>query len=157
MSLESLSNKLLKEGKIKKQDSNVDYLNGLLNSAHQNFSSAKYNLKGCFYETAFKSAYDGLLQISRVILFLSGYRSDGLEQHKTTFLLAGEILGEDFNNIIDKIDRYRVKRNRAVYQPMDLLSKSEAEGILKVSEDFWNKAKDYLKKKNKQLDLFDIK
>jgi uncharacterized protein (UPF0332 family) len=157
MNLESLLNKLLEEGKVKKQDSDVDYLNGLLNSAHQNFSSAKYNLKGSFYETSFKSAYDGLLQISRVILLLNGYRPNGSEQHKTTFLLAGAILGKGFDNIIDRIDRYRVKRNRAVYQPVDLLSKKEAEGILEASEDFWREVKNYLKNKNKQLDLFDIK
>ena len=36
----------------------------------------KYNLEGGFYETAFKSTYDGLLQISRAILLLNGYRPD---------------------------------------------------------------------------------
>lgn len=76
MNLENLLNKLLKNGKIRRQDTDINYLNGLLNSAQQNFSSAKYNLKGCFYETAFKSAYDGLLQISRAILLLNGYRPD---------------------------------------------------------------------------------
>lgn len=71
MNLENLLNKLLKEDKIKKQKTDISFLNGLLDSARQNFSSAEYNLKGCFYETAFKSAYDGLLQISRVILLLN--------------------------------------------------------------------------------------
>ena len=157
MTLKNLLDKLLIEGKIRKQDTDVNYLNNLLGSAQQNFLSAKYNLEGCFYETAFKSAYDGLLQISRAILLLNGYRPNGSEQHKTTFLLAGAILGKGFDNIIDRIDRYRVKRNRAVYQPVDLLSKKEAEGILEASEDFWREVKNYLKNKNKQLDLFDIK
>lgn len=85
MSLKKLLDKLLKEGKIRRQDTDINYLNNLLNSAQQNFLSAKYNLKGGFYETAFKSAYDGLLQISRAILLLNGYRPDNGEQHKTTF------------------------------------------------------------------------
>jgi uncharacterized protein (UPF0332 family) len=156
MSSKNLLDKLLREGKIKKQDSDINYLNGLLNSARQNFSSAKYNLEGRFYETAFKSAYDGLLQISRAILLLNGYRPDDGEQHKTTFLVAGAILGEGFSDTINRIDRYRVKRNRAVYQPVDFLSKSEAEGILEVAETYWNAAKGYLKKQSEQLELFEF-
>jgi hypothetical protein len=101
--LENLLNKLSKEGKIKKQNVDINFLNGLLSGAHQNFLAAQYNLDGGFADTAFKSAYDGLLQISRVILFLNGYRSDDGEQHKTTFLIAGALLGDDFSELIGKI------------------------------------------------------
>jgi len=156
MNLENLLDKLLRESKIKKQDTDINYLNGLLGSARQNFSSAKYNLDGDFYETAFKSAYDGLLQISRVVLLLNGYRPDDGEQHKTTFIVAGAILGEGFKELIERIDRYRIKRNRAIYQPVDFLSKSEAEGILEAAQEYWNVVKKYLKGKNPQLELFNF-
>ena len=53
MSSKNLLDKLLKESKIRKQDTDINYLNGLINSARQNFLSAKYNLEGNFYETAF--------------------------------------------------------------------------------------------------------
>lgn len=156
MNLENLLNKLLKDGKIRKQDTDINYLNGLLASARQNFSSARYNLEGHFYETAFKSAYDGLLQISRVVLLLNGYRPDDGEQHKTTFMVAGAILDGKFNELIERIDRYRVKRNRAVYQPIDFLSKSEVEGILETAKEYWHFIQKYLKEKNSQLELFDL-
>ena len=156
MNLKNLLDKLLKEGKIRTQDTDINYLNSLFASARQNFSSAEYNLKGCFYETAFKSAYDGLLQISRVILLLNGYRPDGGEQHKTTFMVAGVILGEEFKELIERIDRYRIKRNKAVYQPITFLSKSEAEGILETAKTYWYSVKKYLKEKNPQLELFDF-
>ncbi len=156
MSLENSLNNLLQEGKIKKQRTDTSYLNGLLDSARQNFLSAEYNLKGNFYETALKSAYDGLLQISRVILLLNGYRPNGTEQHKTTFMVAGIILGNDFADLIKKIDKYRVKRNRAVYQPVDFISRSEAENILKTSREYWDTVKTYLSKESSQLELFDF-
>ena len=156
MNLENLLDKLLKEGKIRKQDTDINYLNGLLGSARQNFSSAEYNLEGNFYETAFKSAYDGLLQISRLILLLNGCRPDDGEQHRTTFMVAGAILGEEFKELVERIDRYRVKRNRAVYQPIDFLSKSEAKGILETAKEYWYSVKKYLKEKNPQLELFNF-
>ena len=61
MNLENLLNKLLKEGKIKEQSTDISYLNASLNAVHQNFSAAKYNLQGDYLDTAFKSAYDGVL------------------------------------------------------------------------------------------------
>lgn len=156
MNSKDLLNKLLKEGKIKKQDVDINYLNGLLNAAHQNFLAAKYNLDGDYSGTAFKSAYEGLLQISRVILFLNGYRPDDGEQHKTTFLVTRVFLGKDFKELVEKIDRYRIKRNKAVYQPIDFISKNEAVGILESAEEYWRLVKNYLKEKNKQLELFDF-
>ena len=156
MNLESLLDKLLKEGKIKKQKTDVHYLNGLLNAAHNNFLAAKYNLDGGFWETAFKSAYDGLLQISRVVLFLNGYRPDDGEQHKTTFMVAGAFLGDDFSGLVEKIDRYRIKRNNAIYQPIDFISEGEALGILESGGEYWSVARKYLKAENKQLELFDL-
>lgn len=156
MNLENLLNKLLREGKIKAQKTDINYLNGLLNSAHQNFLAAKYNLNGDFSDTAFKTTYDGLLQISRVILFLNGYRPDNSEQHKTTFLVAGAFLDNNSSDLIEKIDRYRIKRNNAIYRPIDFISKSEAVGILKSAEEYWLVVKNYLKEKNKQLELFDF-
>jgi len=156
MNLENLLNQLEKEGKIKRQQTDTSYLNGLLHASSQNFAAAKYNLAGGYADTAFKSAYDGVLQISRVILLLNGYRPDDGEQHKTTFLVAGALLGGEFADLIDKIDRSRIKRNNIMYQPLNAISKSEAENILISAEEFWFKVKKYLKSKSKQLELFDF-
>jgi uncharacterized protein (UPF0332 family) len=156
MNLENLLSQLLKAGKIKKQQTDISYLNASLYAASQNFAAAKYNLAGGYPDTAFKSAYDGLLQISRVILLLHGFRPDDGEQHKTTFAVAGAFLGEKFNELIGIIDRYRIKRNNIIYQPLAAISKSEAENILKSSEEYWQKVKQYLKGQSKQLELFDF-
>src|SRR3989344_3965905 len=137
INLENLLNKLLKEGKIKKQSTDISYLNASLNAAYQNFLAAKYNLRGGYLDTAFKSADDG-------------------GQHKTTFMVAGAILGSEFTELIEKIDRCRIKRNTIIYQPLVGISKSEAEGILESAQDYWVKTKKYLKDENRQLELFDF-
>ncbi len=155
MNLEDLLKKLLEEGKIKEQQTDAHHLNGLLDSARRNLQSAEYNLEGGFYETAFKAAYDGLLQTSRVVLLLHGYRPDDREQHKTTFLVAGALLGQEFEELIDKIDRYRVKRNKAVYQPLDLVSKSEASNAFNTAKEYQRLVGAYLRGKNHQIELFD--
>lgn len=107
-----------------------------------------------FEEVAFKAAYDGLLQISRVVLLLNGYRPDDGEQHKTTFVVAGAILGGKFIKLINRINIYRVKRNNCVYDPKGLITKTETENIIKTAKEYWSSVRIYLKNKNPQLELF---
>ena len=145
--------KLLKEGKIKKQTTDSTRVNSLLESAYKNFVCAAKILDE-FEETSFKSAYEGLLQISKAILGINGYRTDDGEQHKTTFLVAGAILGDEFSDLILKIDKYRIRRNNSVYEPTFPITKSEAENILNTSKNYWKAVREYLEKKDPQLKLF---
>ena len=153
MNLENTLNGLLKQGKLKKQKTDIGYLNKMLNAAERNFKAAAL-VKNKVDEASFKLIYDGLLQIGRVILLLNGYRPDDGEQHKTTFTAAGELLGKEYHNLINKIQKFRIKRNICVYEPRGLITKAETEAILKTSREFWHKVRSYLEKKNPQLKLF---
>lgn len=153
MSLKNLLDELVKEGKLKRQHTGVDYLNSLLEAAKRNFEAAAL-VKGKVDEAAFKLVYDGLLQIGRLILLLNGYCPDDGEQHKTTFLVAGELLGKEYNDLVNKIQRFRIKRNICIYEPKGLINKSEVEAIYRVFQEFWQKVRIYLKEKNPQLKLF---
>ena len=156
MNLENLLNQLLKQGKVKRQTTEISALNGYLSAAVHNFAAAKFNLSGGYPGTAFKSAYDGVLLLSRVVLLLNGYRPDDGEQHKTIFMVAGALLGSEFEELIGLIDRYRIKRNNLVYRPLAAISKNEAKNILLTAEEYWHKVKQYLKSKSRQLELFDM-
>ncbi|MFA6528012.1 MAG: hypothetical protein WCT46_00555 [Candidatus Gracilibacteria bacterium] len=153
--LKNLLSDLERQGKLKKQNTRVDFLNALLYSAHRNLKAASANINS-FEEVAFKAAYDGLLQISRVVLLLNGYRPDDGEQHKTTFIVAGAILGDRFVTLINRINIYRVKRNNCVYDPKGLITKTETENIIKTSKEYWGLVRIYLKNKDPQLELFDF-
>jgi hypothetical protein len=154
MNLESLLNRLIREGKIKKQSTTPSQLNHLLDAARRNFKAAEI-MRGKIDEAAFKLAYDGLLQIGRLILLTNGYRPDDGEQHKTTFLVAGEILGSEFKDLIDKTQKFRIKRNQSIYNPRGLIGSKDTEAILLTAQNFWRQVKAYLKDRHPQLDLFE--
>lgn len=154
MTLENLLNNLVREGKLRKQHADIAYLNNLLEAARRNFIAAGL-IKEHVGEAAFKLIYDGLLQIGRLILFVNAYRPDDGEQHKTTFLVAGELLGKDYQDLIQKIQKFRIKRNTCIYDPRGLISKSEIEAIYKTAQEFWAKVRTYLQKKNPQIKLFE--
>ena len=153
MSSRNLFERLSQEGKLKRQKAEIDYLNALLDSAGRNFEAALV-VRGRIEEAAFKLFYDGLLQISRVVVLLNGYRPDDGEQHKTTFLAAGEILGSEYEDLIRKIQKLRIKRNICIYDPKELIGKSETDAIYDTAKKFWSKVRAYLEKQNPQLKLF---
>jgi len=154
MNSKNLLNELIKSGKLKKQATDIYYLNGLLDAAKRNFDAAAL-VKSKVDEAAFKLLYDGLLQVSRVVVMLNGYRPDDGEQHKTTFTVAGELMGSGFREFIDKIQRFRIKRNNCVYEPTGLITKSEVGSILDTAKEYWPKVKKYLQARNPQLQLFE--
>lgn len=92
MASESSLARLEREGKLRRQAADLDYLRDLLAAARRNFVAGRLLLDKAD-EAAFKLYYDGLLQVSRAVLLFRGYRPDDGEQHRTTFLAAGEILG----------------------------------------------------------------
>jgi hypothetical protein len=153
MSLEKLLKELIEQGKLKKQNTNIHYLDNLLLSAKRNFEAASV-VKNKIDEAAFKLVYDGLLQIGRLILLINGYRPHDGGQHKTTFMVAGALLGDEYSDLISKIQKFRIKRNDCIYEPTDFISHEETEAIFETSREFWKTARDYLKKKNPQLKLF---
>ena len=153
MSSRNLFDRLSREGKLKHQKAEIDYLNALLESAGRNFEAALV-VRGRIEEAGFKLFYDGLLQISRVVVLLNGYRPDDGEQHKTTFLAAGEILGPEYEDLIRKIQKLRIKRNICIYDPKELIGKSETDAIYNTARKFWGKVRVYLEKENPQLKLF---
>jgi hypothetical protein len=154
MSSNDSLNKLIREGKLRSQKAEAPYLNDLLEAANRNFEAARL-LQGQIDEAAFKLYYDGLLQVSRTVLLLEGLRPDDGEQHKTTFLAAGMILGSEFDDLIRKIQKFRMKRNVCIYDPKGLVGHSEAEAIYQTSRAFWSKVRSHLEKANPQLKLFD--
>jgi hypothetical protein len=149
----NLFDRLSREGKLKRQKTDTDYLNALLDAAGRNFEAALV-VRGRVDEAAFKLFYDGLLQISRVVVLLHGYRPDDGEQHKTTFLAAGEILGSEYEDLIRKIQKLRIKRNSCVYDPKGLIGKSETDAMYNTAKIYWTKVRQYLEKANPQLKLF---
>lgn len=154
MNLKNLLNRLVREGKLKSQETDIGYIQNLLDAAKRNFAAASL-IEGKIDEAAFKLFYDGLLQIGRVILIINGYRPDDGEQHKTTFMVAGEFLGDEYTRIIKKIQKYRVKRNYCMYDPKILVSRGETEAIHKTAQEFWQMVRLYLSDKDTQLKLFD--
>lgn len=154
MNLQNYLNSLAGKGLLKPEKIGLDQVKALLAGASRNLAAAKKNL-AIDEETAYVMAYAAMLKIARALIFLWGFRPDDGGQHKTTVEVAGKILGESFNDLINKFDQMRRKRNELSYDPLVPLSQIETENALKNAEEFFKKVKDFLIKTDPQKKLFD--
>ena len=85
----------------------------------------------------FATAYNAVLQISKMAIACVGYRvKTGAGHHLKTFEAVKEIVGTDeAENLTDYFDLCRRKRNKIDYDSAEVVSKSEAEELL---EKLWN-------------------
>lgn len=141
---------MLNQDLIKKQKVDFSQTKALLLRAQKDVIAAKANLE-IDEEVTYNYAYLAMLRCGRSIVFMKGYRSVDGQQHKTIIELSGEILGEEFKNIVKKFDRMRRKRNQFTYDPFIPVSKIEAENALKTAEEFVKIVLKLVQKENPQL------
>lgn len=153
MSSKKYFDNLVSRGFLKKEKIGTDQIRALLASSAKNLAASRKTI-AIDEETCFAMAYAAMLKIARAILFLRGYRPSDGQQHKTTIEVAGKILGSNFENLIDKFDKMRRKRNQFTYDPLLPLSEKETRDALKTAESFSAGARKYLEKIDPQGKLF---
>lgn len=152
--LENYLKRLESAGLLRKERIGIDQIRALLMSASKNIIASEKNLS-IDEEACYTLAYNAMLKAARALVFLQGYRPHDGQQHKTTIDLTGEILGKEFNELIELFDKMRKKRNQFTYDPMLPLSLTEAKTALKTADAFHKKVRNFLDKKYPQLKLFE--
>jgi uncharacterized protein (UPF0332 family) len=153
MNLENYLDNLIERGFLKREKIGIDQVSALLRNAFKNIKAAEKNLE-IDEEACYTMAYNSMIKVARAVLFLNNIRPSDGQQHKTTIEAAGKFLGKDFSDLIKKFDQMRKKRNIFTYEPLIPLSKQDVENSLKTAKKFYIKAKDFLAKKNSQLEIF---
>jgi len=99
------------------------------------------------YDWCLSIAYNAMLQAGRALMFSEGYRPKGECKHVAVVEFVKLKFGREFaNQILFIFDKARKKRNTAVYEQAGIISKDEAESIIKWAEKFVEKVEGILKK-----------
>ena len=118
--------RLEKQGKLKKQKVGFMQIEGLLRTALSDLHEAKATLSVANTAT-YVLAYMAMLKAGRALLLWKGYVPDNGAQHKTVVEATGTILGSGYNELVDRFEMMRRKRNELTYEIAKPLSKSEAD------------------------------
>jgi len=77
-------------------------------------------------------AYNSMLQACHALMAAHGYRARGENQHRTTIEFAAAATPEA-EELLDKLNRIRRRRHRAVYDVAGQVSASEVEEVLTLA------------------------
>ncbi|MBM4467810.1 MAG: HEPN domain-containing protein [Chloroflexi bacterium] len=81
-------------------------------------------------------AYNAALQAGLAFMYAKGYRPRGPDRHKTVIRFLRATLDPSFKSKLNRLDRVRKKRHRAVYRMAGAVSEREAKGTIEFAEEF---------------------
>lgn len=145
--------KLLAEGKIQKKSVSFDEVDMVLGRASKTLKSADFLLKEDI-ESAFGLAYEAMLIGGRALMFSLGLKPRSVGAHKVTVEFCEAFLGDNYKILADKFDRARKKRHYLIYGAGLVVSRTEAENLIKTAADFLKVIEKNIDKERKQDKLF---
>ena len=149
MTYENFIEEYLKNGLLKKQQSSFSAVEKLINRSAKELIAAKANLvidEGIAYTVA----YLAMLHAGRAFMLLKGFRPDDGYQHKTVVEFMSHVLGAEYENIVERFDRMRRKRNIFTYEIDISISKTEADGAFETAVKFVDLIKETVKRESPQ-------
>ena len=112
---------------------------------------ADAGVTGVSADRRFATAYNAVLQISKMAIACAGYRvSSGLGHHQST-LEATTIAIPASRPYADYFDTCRRKRNRIDYEHADVATDSEAEELLEKAHEFFRLIETWIGKTHPDL------
>src|SRR4030067_3554883 len=102
--------RLESQGLIEKINFSDKQIVSNITRARKDLITAKANIK-IDEEWAYTISYHAMLRAGRALMFSSGYRPKGKNQHKTVVDFCAEMLGKDFKTLTTRFNRMRVKRH----------------------------------------------
>jgi uncharacterized protein (UPF0332 family) len=146
--------RLKAQGLIEKASFSAKQIASNLNRAQRDLRTAKANLR-IDEEWTYTIAYHAMLRAGRALMFSSGYRPKGRDQHKTVVEFCTEILGTEFQHLTARFNRMRVKRHDFIYEPERPIPKTEAVKSLESAEQFVKEMIQRIEKLNPQKRLME--
>lgn len=87
-------------------------------------------------EWAYAIAYHAMLRAGRALMFANGWRPKGRDQHKTVVEFCAGILGAEYQRLVLRFNRMRVRRNDFIYEPERPIPHVEATQSLESAREF---------------------
>lgn len=149
---DKLIERLIKEGKIKKQKAGFVQIESLLRASIADLEEA-WTISHLAERATYLMAYIAILKAGRALLLLNGYVPDDGAQHKTVVEMTSAILGDRYRNLAMQFETMRRKRNEMTYESETLLSKSEVQKAFSDAISLVRKILEKVKSQNPQLEL----
>ena len=128
---------LLANGSVNTHTTSRQEIENLRELVNRDLKDAE--IDGLSDDRRFATAYNAVLQLSKMAIACSGYRvsSNKVGHHRTTFEAVKNAIGSvDVRNLSDYFDTCRRKRNLIDYDATEVASETEANELVKKGREF---------------------
>jgi uncharacterized protein (UPF0332 family) len=115
--------RLLAEGRLRRQAAARDEIVGLLRVAARDLADARATVISD--DRRFATAYNAALQLATIVLRAEGYRTAGAGHHRTTIAALPQVLGPVLSSTADYLDACRSKRNTVDYDGIGVATEAD--------------------------------
>jgi uncharacterized protein (UPF0332 family) len=84
----------------------------------------------------FATAYNAVLQLTKIVIACQGYRVTGLGHHQTTFQALEIAMGPSVHALSSYFERCRRQRNQVDYDMANVATKAEAKLLVQKAQEF---------------------
>ena len=137
---------LLANRTVQKHNTSKQEIENLRELVHRDLKDA--GIEGLSNDRRFATAYNAVLQLSKIAIACAGYRvATGIGHHQKTFEAVKTILGTtSAETLADYFETCRRKRNNIDYDAAEVVTETEADEIFEKARQFQILIEDWITK-----------
>jgi uncharacterized protein (UPF0332 family) len=136
---------LLASRVVQQHKTSVKEIEGLRQLVTRDLADAA--IEGLSADRRFATAYNAVLQLSKMAIACAGYRvTSGAGHHQKSFEAVKIGLGKPSEPLADYFDTCRRKRNLIDYDASEVVTDTEAEELLEKAEEFQEMVEEWIVK-----------
>jgi len=141
---------LLADGRVRTHTASRQELDALRSVIDRDLADA--SIPSLSPDRRFATAYNAVLQLTKMVVACAGYRIAARSGHHQTSLSALELaLGHPVPEWVDYFDACRRKRNRLDYDVASVVTGTEAEELLSKAQEFRDLIEQWITQNRPQL------
>lgn len=138
---------LLASGTVQPHKTSTKEIEGLRQLVARDLADAA--VEGLSADRRFATAYNAVLQLSKMAIACDGYRvTSGLGHHQKSFEAVKAALGKTGEPLADYFETCRRKRNHIDYDASEVVTETEAEEMLEKAREFQELVEGWIAKRH---------
>lgn len=126
--------RLQSEGKVRAHQTSPQELFDLRSVVERDLEDAE--IETLSTDRRFATAYNAVLQLSKMVIACAGYRVSGQGHHMTTFQAVKLAMGPQIDTMAAYFDSCRRKRNTVDYDMSGVVSETEVNELIQETESY---------------------